>query len=117
MIRLRIEDIPPKFVAYIVAKAGLTQEDLQLIPGQFEHTITGFYAEKIGEKINVFYCSSTSQCLKASQSTSLKQSKCLSLRPKYKPKKSKLMSMSTLKVLVNFKVKVNVDVDVESMSK
>ena len=67
MIRLRIEDIPPKFVAYVVAKAGLRIEDLELIPGQFEQTITGFYAARIGERINVceFHCSkllSTLEC-------------------------------------------------------
>ena len=49
MIRLRIEDIPPKFIAYIVVKAGLQEEDLQLIPGQYQHTITGFYAKRIGK--------------------------------------------------------------------
>ena len=49
MIRLRIEDIPPKFIAYIVVKAGLQEEDLQLIPGRYESTITGYYAEKIGK--------------------------------------------------------------------
>ena len=50
MIRLRIQDVPPKFVAYVVAKAGIRKEDLDLIPGQYEHTITGFYAERIGKK-------------------------------------------------------------------
>ena len=48
MIRLRIEDIPPKFIAYVVAKAGLVKEDLDLIHGRYESTITGFYATKIG---------------------------------------------------------------------
>ena len=49
MIRLRIQDVPPKFVAYIVSKAGLTRDELQLVPGRYEHTITGNIAEKIGE--------------------------------------------------------------------
>ena len=55
MIRLRIQDVPPKFVAYIVAKAGLTKEELQLVPGRNEHTITGNIAEKIGENKYFFF--------------------------------------------------------------
>ena len=51
MKRLHVDNVDPKFVAYYVGKYGLRENDLEIIPGRYQHKIAGEYADKIGRSL------------------------------------------------------------------
>ena len=53
MKRLHVDNVDPKFVAYYVSKYGLRENDLEIIPGRYQHKIVGEYADKIGKSFEL----------------------------------------------------------------